>query len=163
VSTGEKQAAVQHDTWGSTGCQRTRTAGHQLALITFALVVFLKMSYNWRSVNMKIFALLYVICLSNVMSAFVVDIKLRVVWPCIFLMKWLEMPTGRTEPSSPHTRPTQRLSRPPPIQKLGSENHMLQLNIQCCWWWEYVPETCRARYALIKLPSCIKLVFQVIS
>jgi len=24
---------------------------------------------------------------------------------------------------------TQRLSRPPPIQKLGAENHMLQLNI----------------------------------
>ena len=47
MSTGEKQAAVQHDTWGSTGSQRT--TGHQLALITFALVVFLKMSYNWRS------------------------------------------------------------------------------------------------------------------
>ena len=31
----------------------------------------------------------------------------------------------------PHrtTRPTQRFSRPPPIQKLGAENHMLQLNI----------------------------------
>ena len=29
----------------------------------------------------------------------------------------------------PYTRPTQRLSRPPPIQKLGAENHMLQLNI----------------------------------
>jgi hypothetical protein len=28
-----------------------------------------------------------------------------------------------------HTRPTQRLSRPPPIQKLGAENHMLQPNI----------------------------------
>ena len=27
------------------------------------------------------------------------------------------------------TGPTQRLSRPPPIQKLGAENHMLQLNI----------------------------------
>jgi len=26
-------------------------------------------------------------------------------------------------------RPTQQLSRPPPIQKLGAENHMLQLNI----------------------------------
>ena len=35
----------------------------------------------------------------------------------------------RTAPSAPHTRPTQRLSRPPPIQKLGAENHMLQLNI----------------------------------
>ena len=30
---------------------------------------------------------------------------------------------------APYTRPTQRLSRPPPIQKLGAENHMLQLNI----------------------------------
>jgi hypothetical protein len=27
------------------------------------------------------------------------------------------------------TAPTQRLSRPPLIQKLGAENHMLQLNI----------------------------------
>ena len=25
--------------------------------------------------------------------------------------------------------PTQRLSKPPPIQKLSAENHMLQLNI----------------------------------
>jgi hypothetical protein len=31
--------------------------------------------------------------------------------------------------SAPHTRPTQRLSRTPPIQKLGAENHVLQLNI----------------------------------
>jgi len=30
---------------------------------------------------------------------------------------------------APYTQPTQRLSRPPPIQKLGAENHMLQLNI----------------------------------
>jgi hypothetical protein len=30
-----------------------------------------------------------------------------------------------------HTRPTQRLSRTPPIQKLGAENHLLQLNIKC--------------------------------
>jgi len=36
---------------------------------------------------------------------------------------------GRTAPPAPYTRPTQRLSRPPPIQKLGAENHMLQLNI----------------------------------
>jgi hypothetical protein len=28
-----------------------------------------------------------------------------------------------------HPRCTQRFSRPPPIQKLGAENHMLQLNI----------------------------------
>ena len=28
-----------------------------------------------------------------------------------------------------YTRPTQRLSRPPSIHKLGAENHMLQLNI----------------------------------
>ena len=31
--------------------------------------------------------------------------------------------------SAPQTRPTQRLSRPPPIQTLGAENHMLQFNV----------------------------------
>ena len=36
---------------------------------------------------------------------------------------------SRTTPSAPYTRPTQQFSRPPPIQKLGAENHMLQLNI----------------------------------
>jgi len=36
---------------------------------------------------------------------------------------------GADGPSAPYTQPTQRLSRPPPIQKLGAENHMLQLNI----------------------------------
>jgi len=35
----------------------------------------------------------------------------------------------RTAPSALYTRPMQRLSRPPPIQKLDAENHMLQLNI----------------------------------
>jgi len=35
----------------------------------------------------------------------------------------------RTAPSKPYTRPRQRFSRPPPIYKLGAENHMLQLNI----------------------------------
>jgi len=35
---------------------------------------------------------------------------------------------GAMAPSAPHSTPTQRLSRPPPIQKLGAENHMLQLN-----------------------------------
>jgi len=34
-----------------------------------------------------------------------------------------------TAPTAPYTRPTQLLSRTPPIQKLGAENHMLQLNI----------------------------------
>jgi len=34
-----------------------------------------------------------------------------------------------TAPSAPHTRPTQRLSRPPSIHKLGAESHMLQLNV----------------------------------
>jgi len=38
---------------------------------------------------------------------------------------------SRTAPSALYTRPTRRLSRPPPIQKLGAENHKLQLNIQC--------------------------------
>jgi len=47
-----------------------------------------------------------------------------------FQMKEIEMPTSRrTAPSKPHTQPTQRLSGPPPIYKLGAENHMLQLNI----------------------------------
>ena len=32
----------------------------------------------------------------------------------------------RTAPSAQYTRPTQRLSRPPSIQKLGPENYMLQ-------------------------------------
>ena len=68
-----------------------------------------------------------------------------------------------TAPSAPYTRPMQQLSRPPPIQKLSAENHTLQLNIQCSWWWAYVPETCRAKYASIKLHSCIKLAFHFIS
>ena len=69
-----------------------------------------------------------------------------------------------TATSAPHTRPTQRLSRPPPpIQKLGAENRMLQLNIQCSWWGAYVPETCRTMNTLIKSPCCIKLAFQIIS
>ena len=34
---------------------------------------------------------------------------------------------SRTAPSKLYTRPTQRLSGPPPIYKLGAENHMLQL------------------------------------
>jgi hypothetical protein len=34
-----------------------------------------------------------------------------------------------TAQSTPHTQPMQRLTRPTPIQKLGAENHMLQLNI----------------------------------
>jgi len=31
------------------------------------------------------------------------------------------------------------------IYKLSAENHMLQLNIYCSWWWAYAPETCRAK------------------
>ena len=68
-----------------------------------------------------------------------------------------------TAPSAPHTRPTQRLSRSPPIQKLGAENHMLQLNVWSSWRWAYVPETCRAKNTLIKSPCCIKLAFQITS
>ena len=64
---------------------------------------------------------------------------------------------------TPHTRPAQRLSRPPPIQKLGAENHILQINIWCSWWWAYVHETCRARNTLIKLPCCVRLAFQIMS
>jgi len=62
-----------------------------------------------------------------------------------------------------HSHRTHDLSRPPPTQKLGAEIHMLQLNIQCSWWWTYVPETCRTKNTLIKLPCCIKLAFQIIS
>jgi len=36
---------------------------------------------------------------------------------------------SRTAPSAPYTPPTQWLSRSPPFQKLGAENHMLQRNI----------------------------------
>ena len=36
---------------------------------------------------------------------------------------------SRTATSAPYTRPTQRLSRPPPIQNLGADNHMLQPKI----------------------------------
>ena len=68
-----------------------------------------------------------------------------------------------TAPSASHTRPMQRLSRPPPIQTLGAENHMLQLYICCSWCWAYVTEKCRGKNALIKLLCCIKLVFQIIS
>jgi hypothetical protein len=68
-----------------------------------------------------------------------------------------------TATSTPHTQRTQHLSRPPPIQKRGAENHMLQLNIQCSWWWAYVPETCWSKNTLIKLPCCKKLAFQIIS
>ena len=67
-----------------------------------------------------------------------------------------------TAPSAPHTRPTQRLSRLPPIQKLSAENHMLQLNISCSWWWAYSPEICRGKNTSIKLPCCIKLAFHFI-
>ena len=52
---------------------------------------------------------------------------------CVYIYIYIheQALTGRTATSAPYTRPTQRLSRPPPIQKLGAENHMLQLNIQC--------------------------------
>ena len=81
-----------------------------------------------------------------------------------FLDGWWSWQQCRTAPSAPYTRRTQRLSRPPPTQKLGAEIHMLQLNIWCSWWWAYVPETCRrAKNTSIKLPFCIKLGFQIIS
>jgi len=48
-------------------------------------------------------------------------------------------------------------------KKLGAENHMLQLNIWCSWWWAYVRETCRAQNILIKFPCCMKVAFHVIS
>ena len=40
---------------------------------------------------------------------------------------------------------------------------MLPLNIQCSWWWAYVPETFRAKNTSKKSPSCIELAFRFIS
>jgi len=45
------------------------------------------------------------------------------------LMYGLDGAMRRTAPSAPYTLSTQRLSGPPPVYKLGAENHMLQLNI----------------------------------
>jgi len=53
----------------------------------------------------------------------------RSIWfsvPSIWMGGGLER---RTAQSAPYTQPTQRLSRPPPIQKLGAENRMLQVNV----------------------------------
>jgi len=41
--------------------------------------------------------------------------------------------------------------------------HAAAFNIQCSWWWAYVPETCLAKNILRKVPCCIKLAFQVSS
>jgi len=51
---------------------------------------------------------------------------------------------------------------------LTSQDHHPSTNsvhetICCSWWWEYVPETCRAKNTSIKLPSCIKFAFHFIS
>jgi len=78
----------------------------------------------------------------------------------VYQLGWCRVPHGTIR--TVHTTYA-GLSRPPPIQKLGAENHKLQLNIQCSWWWAYVPETCRAKNTSIKLPSCIKLAFHFIS
>jgi len=48
---------------------------------------------------------------------------------CVGRVYGADVAVRHTAPSAPYTRPTQRLSRPPPIQKLGAENHMLQLNV----------------------------------
>ena len=48
---------------------------------------------------------------------------------CICRVYGLDGAVLRTAPSKPYTRHMQRLSGPPPIYKLGAENHMLQLNI----------------------------------
>jgi len=49
----------------------------------------------------------------------------------LFFKYWSPSRCGwwRAAPSSPYTRPTQQLSRPPSIQKLGAEHRMLQLKI----------------------------------
>jgi len=76
---------------------------------------------------------------------------------------WVVVLRAAARSSAPKTWPTQLLSWPPLFQKLGAENHMLQLNIQCSWWWAYVPETCRTNNTSIKLRSCIKLALHFIS
>jgi len=48
---------------------------------------------------------------------------------CVGRVYGADSAVRRKARSAPYTRPTQPLSRPPPIQKLGAENHMLQLNI----------------------------------
>jgi len=48
-----------------------------------------------------------------------------VVWECV-VEQWLGVRCVR---HNPHRK--QQLSRPPPIQKFGPENYMLQLNIYC--------------------------------
>jgi len=48
---------------------------------------------------------------------------------CIGRLYGADGAVRHTTPAAPYTRPKQRLSRPPPIQKLGAENHMLQLTI----------------------------------
>jgi len=48
---------------------------------------------------------------------------------CVGRVCGVDVAVSRTAPFAPYARPTQRLSRPSPIQKLGAENHMLQLNI----------------------------------
>ena len=68
---------------------------------------------------------------------------------------------ARHHPQRKHTLRSSSQDNHP--SKLGAENHMLQLNIQCSWWWAYVPETCRGKNTLIKLPCCFELAFQIIS
>jgi len=65
------------------------------------------------------------ICKRGVVAAY------RIVWECVMEQRVgvRRKMCGHTAPSAPYTRPTQLLSRPPAIQKLGAENRMLQLNI----------------------------------
>jgi len=49
--------------------------------------------------------------------------------PVTFRVGVTKMFAVRMVPCTAPSAPTQRLSRPPPIQNLGTENHMLKLNI----------------------------------
>ena len=40
------------------------------------------------------------------------------------------------------------------VYTLGAENHMLQLNILCSWWWAYIPETCIAKNTYLLTQWC---------
>jgi hypothetical protein len=48
---------------------------------------------------------------------------------CVGRVYSVDVAVRRMATSTPYTQLTQQLSRPPPIQKLCAENHMLRLNM----------------------------------
>jgi len=78
-------------------------------------------------------------------SSGALDVELK---HMVFCTEFLD---GCTAPSAPYTRPTQRLSRPPKIQKLRCRKPYVSTQNLCSWWWAYVPETCRAKEYINKI------------